>query len=245
MIALSTDFLARLDEDGYAILPAVFSPAQTDDLARDLTDALAKATREGIIQSQEGTMYAARNVVALWPPAATVWQTPPLTNALRAVLGPDFGLVRVLYFDKPPQQSWTLPWHKDMTVAVRDNRLPSEQFRRPTFKAGVPHIEAPQHLLERMLTARLHLDDVTEENGPLKVIPGSHRAGKELPAGDLPPHTILASRGDVLLMRPLLAHCSGHTLPGTLRHRRVLHLEFAASVDLPDGYAWHEFLAPH
>jgi hypothetical protein len=45
----------------------------------------------------------------------------------------------------------------------------------------------------------------------------------------------------VLLLRPLVAHCSGKSHPDTERHRRVLHLEFAAAPDLPDGYAWHDF----
>src|SRR5262249_58384817 len=114
-------------------------------------------------------------------------------------------LVRVLFFDKPPERSWALPWHKDLTVAVRDNRLPSRHFAKPTRKAGVPHVEAPPELLEAMLTARIHLDDVTEENGPLKVVPGSHRTGKALVLDGAVPHTVLAGRGDVLLLRPLVA----------------------------------------
>ena len=89
----------------------------------------------------------------------------------------------MLYFDKPPGESWALPWHKDLAIAVRDNRLPSDHFARPTTKYGVPHVEAPAWLLERMLTARLHLDEVTDENGPLRVLPGSHRDGKESGSG--------------------------------------------------------------
>src|SRR5262249_38962320 len=52
--------------------------------------------------------------------------------------------------------------------------------------------------------------------------------------------SVLVGRGDVLLMRPLLAHCSNRSQPGTRRHRRILHLEFAAAAELPDGYAWHD-----
>jgi ectoine hydroxylase-related dioxygenase (phytanoyl-CoA dioxygenase family) len=166
-----------------------------------------------------------------------------LAGALAAVLGPAYGLVRGLYFDKPPGKTWALPWHKDLTVAVRDNRRPGGGFSKPTTKAGVPHAEAPRELLEAMLTARIHLDDVTEENGPLRVLPGSHRTGKELCVGDAAPETVLARRGDVLLMRPLLAHGSGHSHPDTRRHRRVLHLEFAAFRELPDGWEWHDFIA--
>ncbi|MBI1917272.1 MAG: phytanoyl-CoA dioxygenase, partial [Planctomycetes bacterium] len=56
------------------------------------------------------------------------------------------------------------------------------------------------------------------------------------------PVAVLTGRGAALLMRPLLAHSSGRSHPDTAQHRRVLHLEFAASTELPDGYAWHTFL---
>src|SRR5699024_10016906 len=98
----------------------------------------------------------------------------PLASALTAILGPNFGLVRVLFFDKPPERTWSLPWHKDLTIAVRRNDLPSKRFTKPTVKAGIPHVEAPLEILDRMLTARVHLDPATADNGALKVAPGSH-----------------------------------------------------------------------
>ena len=105
----------------------------------------------------------------------------------------------------------------------------------------MPHAEAPTIVLERMLTARIHLDDATEENGPLRVLPGSHKTGKELRCEGFTPHTVFAHAGDVFLMRPLLAHASNCSQPGTRRHRRIVHLEFAAAGDLPDGYEWYDF----
>jgi ectoine hydroxylase-related dioxygenase (phytanoyl-CoA dioxygenase family) len=161
-------------------------------------------------------------------------------EAIEAILGSQFGLVRVLYFDKPPGESWALPWHKDLAIAVKNNQLPSEQFKRPTMKYGVPHVEAPTSLLEQLVTARLHLDEVTEENGPLRVLPGSHRHGKDSSEGGDAVH-VLCDRGDVLLMRPLLSHSSGHSQRGSVRHRRILHFEFSAIRELPDGYEWHMF----
>jgi ectoine hydroxylase-related dioxygenase (phytanoyl-CoA dioxygenase family) len=107
------------------------------------------------------------------------------------------------------------------------------------MKAGVPHVEAPDEVLQHMLTLRIHLDDATEENGPLVVLPGSHTS-RDAPA-TRPAVAILAAAGDVLAMRPLLAHCSGASRASS--HRRVIHLEFAGSRELPDGYAWHDFIA--
>ena len=235
-------WLRQIDQDGYAVLPAVFANEQVDDLLRALSQALEATAQDASIRSQEGSVYAARNLLVLWPPVADVWRQPPLPEALAAVLGPRFGLVRVLFFDKPPERTWALPWHKDLTIAVRDNRRPSDWFGKPTCKAGVPHVEAPLEVLDAMLTARIHLDDVTGENGPLQVLPGSHRAGKKLSSGAVPPRSILVGRGDVLLIRPLVEHGSVPSHPDTRRHRRLLHLEFAASPELPDGYAWHDFI---
>jgi ectoine hydroxylase-related dioxygenase (phytanoyl-CoA dioxygenase family) len=234
--------LAELERDGYTILPDVFSDEAVARMVRSLEQIFAaRIGEEASIRGDEGTIYAARNVLTLWPGAADVWRVAPLIDVLTEVLGLRFGLVRILFFDKPPQQTWALPWHKDLTIAVRDNRLPSRHFAKPTRKAGVPHAEAPLSVLEMMLTARLHLDAATPENGPLKVVPGSHHTGKTLTLDLAPPVSVLAQRGDVLLMRPLLAHCSGKSHPGTTCHRRTLHLEFAANPDLPDGYAWHNF----
>jgi hypothetical protein len=232
-------FLSRLDSDGFVLLPAVFAPGEV----ASITDSLARAFSgaDPAIRGDDGRVYAARNVLDLWPGCASAWRKPPLTDLLRAALGPRYGLVRVLFFDKPPGHSWALPWHKDLTIAVRDNTLPTTHFRNPTSKAGIPHAEAPREVLDSMLTARVHLDAVTPENGPLRVLPGSHATGKELALAGTP-HSVLSDPGDVLLIRPLVAHASGRSLPGTARHRRTLHLEFASSPDLPGGYAWHTFL---
>lgn len=232
----------QLDREGFTLLANVFAQDRVAELTNELTGALRDCAAEAAIRAESGTVYAARNILEWWPAAATIWRQPLLLEALATLLGPEFGLVRALFFDKPPDQSWSLPWHKDLTIAVQDNRLPSVSFSHPTRKADVPHVEAPCSLLEQMLTARIHCDDVTEENGPLKVVPGSHTTGKVLQLGDALPKSVLCRRGDVLLMRPLLAHSSGKSAPDTNRHRRILHLEFAATEQLPDGYRWHTFI---
>lgn len=94
-----------------------------------------------------------------------------------------------------------------------------------------------------MLTLRIHLDEVTDENGPLRVVPKSHVAGDSEGVGIGHAATIYAGIGDVLAMRPLLSHASGPSTKGTRRHRRILHLEFTACPALPDGVKWHDFVS--
>jgi hypothetical protein len=234
---------SEVDRDGFAIVPGVFSPAEVETLTADLTRALAEPCEATFIRSREGRVYAARNVLELWPPAAEVWRRPPLPDLLRVVLGPRCGLVRGLFFDKPPEEGWSLPWHKDLTIAVREHHPATARFSKPTRKAGVPHVEAPQEVLESMLTLRIHMDDVTDRNGPMNVIPSSHRTGKQMNIDEALARSILVRRGDVLLIRPLVAHNSRPSHPSNPCHRRILHLEFAAGPELPDGYEWHSFIA--
>ncbi len=224
--------------DGFGLFPATHSAENVDAILAELQSVLTNDD-ESTLRASDGSIYGARNLLRMWPEVTDVWKQSPLPAMLTETLGADYGLVRVLYFDKPPEQSWALPWHKDRAIAVQNNRLPSDHFSKPTVKISVPHVDAPPWLLEQMLTLRLHLDDVTDENGPLRVLPGSHRGDESAQ-----PMTILCRRGDVMAMRPLLSHCSNQSLKGTRQHRRILHFEFAGIEALPDGYRWLDFIRP-
>lgn len=242
--------VSHLIRDGFVVIPGIYSFEECRAIAQELTAALeARRDDSGTLQRASGVIYGARNLLEAFPPARDLWRRRPLVDLLIAALGPRFGLVRGLFFDKPPESTWSLPWHQDRTIAVTDNTIASPRFKSPTRKAGVPHIEAPDEVLEQMLTLRIHLDAATDENGPLVVLPESHRGAGVPPAdvesdarqGGRLPRVIHAAAGDVLAMRPLLYHCSGSSLPDTARHRRIVHLEFAAAPELPDGFCWHQF----
>jgi len=121
--------------------------------------------------------------------------------------------------------------------------LVSQRFSNPTTKDGVPHMDAPYEVLAQMLTVRVHLDDVTDCNGPLRVLAGTHARGKlngeaiSALVATRTPTACLASAGDVLFMRPLLVHRSPR--PSQSARRRILHLEFSCMAELEDGFEWH------
>jgi hypothetical protein len=231
----------QLETDGFAMLSEIFAP---DAIAATLAEwaevTRAHAADDALLSGEGGPAYGARNLLEMWPRVAERVRAPGLRDALVEVLGPGAGVVRALYFDKPPGHSWALPWHKDYSIAVAAHGR-TGAFTKPTMKAGVPHVIAPRELLDRMLTVRIHLDAATPDNGPLRVIPGSHRfyhPGQDEPREAV---TLCCRAGDVLLMRPLVTHASGHSKPGAGLHRRIVHLECADSAELPDGYAWKWF----
>jgi hypothetical protein len=242
MLTLSP--VGNLSRDGFCILQRAADEEAVRRLLDVFDDAFGAESSSIRARSSRGHVYAARNLIDAIPEVTSVWQTGPMYRLLLNEFGATFGLVRALFFDKPPERTWSLPWHKDTSIAVKDNRIPSSIFTRPTLKAEIPHVIAPDDVLRQMLTLRVHLDDVTDDNGPLQVIPGSHVSSHSEGLGVDNTVTIYAKAGDVLVMRPLISHASGASVEGTLRHRRILHLEFAASEVLPDGYQWYNFIPP-
>ena len=113
---------------------------------------------------------------------------------------------------------------------------------------GLTYAHAPASALEQVLALRIHLDDSTEANGPLRVIPGTHLRGvltdEELQKLDseIEPVTCMVDKGGVIAMRPLIVHASSKS--HSLLPRRVLHIEYAAFSELENhlrlATAWED-----
>ncbi len=238
MTPATKDFCRQIQDDGFALLDDVFNQIEIEEILGEL-DCSIENDLDGIKNSR-GQTYAARNVSKNNPRLLECWKKPVLLELVHQVLGRKAGLVRILFFDKHPDRTWSLPWHKDVTIAVKDNQLPTHHFSKPTIKSGVPHVHASTEVLSDMLTLRIRLDEITQHNGPLQVARGSHKNGKAA-STDNQAVTVLSSAGAVLAMRPLLSHASESSTAGCTDHRRILHLEFASSPLLPDEYQWFEF----
>ena len=80
-------------------------------------------------------------------------------------------------FDKTESANWKVPWHQDVTIAVK-SRVEVDGFGPWSTKKDVLHVQPPDYVLEKMLSVRIHLDDCPATNGALRVIRASHRNGK-------------------------------------------------------------------
>ena len=164
-----------------------------------------------------------------------------MSQRLKALLPLDsLSPVRSILFDKTGDSNWPVAWHQDLTINVK-NQVEVADYGPWSQKDGVPHVQPPESLLERMVTVRVHLDDTPESNGALKVMPRSHLLGK------VPSEKVRAfgeevicecKPGDVLLMKPLLFHASARSRKPA--KRRVIHYEFAPRDVLDPSLNWYE-----
>ena len=164
----------------------------------------------------------------------------PLGALITPILGLTCRPVRAILFDKSVGNNWALPWHQDRTIAVIERR-DVEGFGPWTVKSGMQHVAPPQGLLAKMITVRLHLDEVSASNAPLQVAPGSHRLGRiaEADIADVVRRcgiaTCLAEPGDVWVYSTLILHAS--KAASAPSRRRVLQVDYAAE-ELPGGLKW-------
>jgi ectoine hydroxylase-related dioxygenase (phytanoyl-CoA dioxygenase family) len=215
--------------DGFAIIHDVLSASEVGPLI--------EVTSETIAPRRGGV----RNLLAL-DAVARLAESPAIRRFVEPVLGPTARAVRGTLFDKTPEANWKVPWHQDLSIAV-EQKMHLEGYGPWSVKAGVVHVQPPADILEKMLAVRIHLDDCLEENGPVRVIPGSHRLGRLNvdQIGEITAHAEAVScpvrAGGVLLMRPLILHASSASQAPL--HRRVIHIDYA-SVDLPAGLSWFQ-----
>jgi ectoine hydroxylase-related dioxygenase (phytanoyl-CoA dioxygenase family) len=227
-------YCRAVERHGFAIVRAVLDKETIDRLLA----ALAPVGPE-TGDTPQGRRYAIRNLLEAVPFVRDVAASAPVCQWVEPILGAAAFPVQAIFFDKPPWANWKVPWHQDLTIPVKP-QIDIPGFGPWSVKGGVPHVQPPAELLERLLIVRLHLDACTEGNGPLRVIPGSHRHGKLSHVQiqrwrEQEEATCLVPQGGALLMRPLLLHASSAAqVPG---HRRVIHLEYAAD-PLPGGLEW-------
>ena len=220
----------KLCQHGFEVVDGVLDSKLVDELIWEFGKH-AGETREAGIRQPHVSIAKVANLVG----AAAI------RGLFEPILGTKARVVRSILFDKTAGRNWGVAWHQDLTIAVEERREVAG-FVGWSVKDGVNHVQAPREVLEGMLTVRVHLDDCGVENGPLRVLPGTHRdgwldaEGVERAKREVKEEVCLVRSGGVVLMRPLLLHASSRaTKPG---HRRVLHLEFAAG-ELPGGLRFY------
>jgi ectoine hydroxylase-related dioxygenase (phytanoyl-CoA dioxygenase family) len=207
---------AALEEKGYAIAAPVLAERETAAIERSLGR---------LPSSGAGT----RNLLDLdW-----CRETVALLHAapgLQPLLPDPLVAVQCTLFDKTPRSNWLVALHQDLTIPV-DARVEHPVLGAWSMKEGRHFVQPPDEVLDGLIAVRVHIDACGADNGPLRVVPGSHREGRldAVAARALRDRVgeveCPVERGGALAFKPLLLHASSKS--SSPRHRRVLHFLFA------------------
>ena len=219
-------WLDPIQKQGFIVIPAILEPKEVEGLLKELRTANLPRSRAGV-----------RHAMRL-PAVARIARSAQLMRIAQEVLGEEAFPFRATLFDKSPTANWLVVWHQDTALPLRERREASG-WGPWSIKDGVTYAHATASALSQVLALRVHLDDSTAENGPLRVLPGTHTLGVLTDEAIHELSTQIAavecsvSQGGVLAMRPLIVHASSKSLSSA--PRRVLHIEFAASAKIGAG----------
>jgi len=217
---------AEIDQSGFSILRSTFSQDETSEVARDLE-------RSVLQRSKAGIRHALRHKAI-----RDLATGPKLLRLAREVLGDGAAPFRATLFDKSSQANWLVVWHQDTALPLQERRNTSG-WGPWSVKDGITYAHAPATALSQVLALRVHLDDSDADNGPLRVLSGSHVKGVlsdddiEQLVRVIPANACLVPQGGVLAMSPLIVHASSKAQSN--RPRRVIHIEYAACRSFDGG----------
>lgn len=214
------------DDHGYWIYAHVFERTEMVSAVEGLGQAQIRRTKAG-----------ARHVLAV-PVVRALATDPRLVSIAAQFVGPAPTAFRATLFEKSPTSNWLVVWHQDTALPLR-RRVDDSAWGPWSTKAGVLYAHAPAWALETVVALRVHLDDSTPANGPLRVLPKTHLRGVlsdeqiEKLAKKTTAVECVAASGGVVAMRPLTVHASSKSTDDN--PRRVLHIEYAGAVGLDSG----------
>jgi ectoine hydroxylase len=152
---ISKNGLDSYRENGFLVQDSLVSTEETQELVGCLTE-FEKQTLPGHIQEKGSSIYRAFHGCHLYDKTYdALIRKPELLQPARQVLKDEVYIHQLKVNLKRPFSGELWPWHQDYVYWRNEDKLPSNA----------------------MVSVMIFLDDITEFNGPLYFIPGSHHLG--------------------------------------------------------------------
>ena len=154
-MTLTPEQLAQFDRDGYLFFPGLFTPEETQTLNDAVPELYER--REDYNVREKGKDAVRTNFAAHMysEPFAKLARHPRMIEPVEELLGEKLYMHQFKINGKMAFEGDVWQWHQDYGTWLNDDLMPTE----------------------RAMNVAIFLDDVTEHNGPLMFIPGSHKKG--------------------------------------------------------------------
>lgn len=152
--------VAEYEEVGHAVRPELLSAEEVAAINDELDRIVADGQRPGLVlEKDERTLRSVFNPHLYSDVLGRLVRHPRVLGVVEDLLGEPVYVFQLVVNNKAPFNGDVWYWHQDY----------------PTYRAD-------DHIAEcRMVNVLIFLDEVTQFNGPLMVVPGSHRMESEWP----------------------------------------------------------------
>lgn len=152
---LSDEQVRTYDSSGFLLVEDLFTPEELRSVL-DVVDRAGREPGEGrVLETDGSTVRALHGLHRTEPFFERLVRNPRLLEPARQILGGDVYVHQFKVNLKAPFRGDVWPWHQDFVFWLHEDGIPSPG----------------------LLNFALFLDDVTEFNGPLYFVPGSHVEG--------------------------------------------------------------------
>jgi hypothetical protein len=131
-------YCEQIETNGFAIVEDVLSGKSVSNFIEVLLPLQTE-----IAQVSGGV----RDLLRLSPAIAQLAASDEMRRLVTPILGEDCFAVRAILFDKTPEINWKIPWHQDVTIAVKE-RCECEGYGPWSLKSGVVHVQPPAAISE-------------------------------------------------------------------------------------------------
>jgi hypothetical protein len=224
--------LHKLEYKGFAIFNSVFGRKEI----KQMKITIQKYQKENPMEN----LHECRNILHKIPAVQKLVFSQNLLKIVGSI-GQNLFLTKAIYLDKLTEADSESSWHQQLTINVK-TKIDTAGFSGWKSKEGIFEVCPTDDILKNTIIVRVHFEDSNDQNGALKIFPGSHN--KKLSPSEIElitkssiPLTCNVAMSGVHIMKPLLLHTS--SMATSQKPRRVLHLEFN-TMDLPNGLEWAE-----
>ena len=152
---LSHEQLGHYDRDGYLFIDGLFSPKEVRTIKTAMAEVVEHRGDRTVFEAGSTSVRSVYGIHDLSATFAHLARHPRLVEAARCLLDGEVYLYQSKLNTKVAYDGDTWPWHQDYIFWLAEDGMP-----RP-----------------RALTVAVFLDDATELNGPMMVVPGSNHEG--------------------------------------------------------------------
>lgn len=241
MTKLTDAQVQKFNDEGYLFFPSLFSEREVDVLTSELDEIFSKEIVSNIREKNSNSVRTAFAVQMYNAVYARLAQHPRMVKPVQDLLNEDVYMHQFKVNAKAAFDGDVWQWHQDFGSWHAGDAMPES----------------------RAMNIAIFLDEVNEFNGPLMLIPGSHKLGAveatldstttSYPLWTLDSHTITTlvnkggivapkgARGSMLLFDSCLVHGSGPNLSPW--HRRAVYLSLCATTNHIRRFGRPGFLA--